>query len=292
MNLDLGEIKPDLLETKTDLQGNRYFYFPLAPKVTSLFHKEPQTSRAILTPMGKELLKEVGHQQVFHKIADDSVVKDPKPLGKGAEADVRRVYDADNYLKAFFSRKSVKVVEKRFKTEHLQPALGWEVLELFDHVRPVVEANSFRLVPTFGATNRSIYLAYIEGPTFKKFISSLGKGKYELWSSMDESTRQLHYSLVEAVNRYLESKGFRRYTKGNQLMENDPDKFYSVNEALKVNALVDVCPTPFANRYRNWIVPEESANKFKESAKIDLPTAIKELKKNLVLVDPVAVYRL
>ena len=152
-----------LIETRLDTYGNRWFYFLTAPKVYSIFHTYPQTNQAVITAEGKRVLSKIDRREILHRIASDSLVSDLRPLGKGGESTVKKVYDAVSHLRKMLGDYQVRAVEKRIHNQYVQSALGWEIVQFLDHIRPVVTSHGFQLIRPLGATNTTLFLPYYEG---------------------------------------------------------------------------------------------------------------------------------
>ncbi len=295
-----SETTTPLFERRTDAHGNNWTLFPQAPKQNSIL-SGPVTSRFVITSLGQELLHEIGEEDTLRlrkQIADRRLVADHRRLGKiGFEGDVRKVFDASSVTDLLFKKlrgaKSRVAVKKEIGSEEADLPLGWEIVQLYDALRPTFENHGMHLVQPLGATNQELFTPFVDGQRLDRFLWNNDAGT--VTALLEATTQQLHVDLFEALTHRLAEQQFQLISKGTQLVDNTPAVFDSKISGQSIRALIDVHNAGMlphkGNRYRNWVVPKANMPEIETLAKNEPTRAFEQLRDTIVCVDPVLLGR-
>lgn len=269
-------------ELKHDQNRNVWIFFPNEPPVTSIISGN-ETSRAVLTPAGLRILQQTRKKSSRWYIDTD-------PFRVGDEGDLRRIttLTPTSSQELVEDLTAVKAVEKRLKSTHGASLLGWEVLKLFVHLKPIFDEHKFHLLNPYGGTNRALYLPFIGGITVKNLMAQnmTDEQAVRISSFLRAHTLPLHHDVYKSLSEYLITMGFHLAREGDQLLGQHT---VFTNRERVVRVTVDLHPTKFSDddRYRNWML---TANARQECLTMLSKGKIEEIssyiRSNMVAIDP------
>ncbi len=285
-----------LIDVAGRSNGDLIFRFPVKRPVPSFLHGEQRFRTAVLTKSGRELFCELDKSAIIKKVAHDKVVKDIMFTGFGSSGYVYRAYDANSFWDKLNGRYAFKAAEKRLIADEPQP-LGWEEIEIINHLRPIFRQSGFKLVEHYGATDNVIYMPFIDGPSLFELLFSITKIDASfgnaVFDKLQIQTSGLHILLTSAIDEYLRQFGYRCISCGNQLNGNTPAKYLQYSTGKKLEVLIDihsVLKGKFSGasyRYKNWLLQKSDGDRIMNNVKhSDIDETVDDIKNSAIAIDP------
>jgi len=249
------------------------------------------SSQAVITPLGREILRGLEDRgRIIEGVAERSLVSGIFSLGKGSEGSVRKISDADSLIQWLSGKNLHFAVEKRLNGKPGTKMLGWEIVEMFNYVKPAFQERGFGLVQPLGATDHSVFFQFEKSYDLKWFFDNTSLPK-SFREDLRNEIMALEVGLHQCLQKYLGTKGCREVPG----LTNDYWPFWTADGGSIVDVILDV-GEPFWDYefvFRNWIVQRGvRKNIQKLFSKGEITEAYDSLKRSLICVDPVLVYRL
>jgi len=149
-------------------------------------------------------------------------------------------------------------------------AAGWELVELFDVIRPAFDQHGFTLMHPYGANDTQLFMPKLAGgKLLHRELEIQIKGK-EVGRAISElfegETLPLYTDSLELLTIYMEKLEFHRDPKwkfNDYLYKSISPSFFDENEKERVNVNLDFA-TILNSKYRdtNWKGQGNAANNF------------------------------
>lgn len=279
-----SEQKHPGIEVLWDDRKNLKFTFPATPLRETALHGE-QHAAAIVTPEGLALLKNEGinREDILRRVADHRLTTAFRKVGSGgADGIIREVSSAQNQFDRLFKKGHITAVQKDLVDEGRRggvKAKGWELVELFDVIRPAFDKHGFKIIRLYGATDNQVFMPRLGGEKLMEVAERIqNKGNEEgmlFEASLEEETIALYEDALEAIRIYMEQRGFLLDPEWSWDLHNETGTSPSfITDSERVNINLDFAARK-ANRRINWEHGSTPANF--DSWMVDTPEISSEI---------------
>lgn len=310
--------KEPIVEPRKDDAGNLWFAFNRTPLKETVLHGQRHTT-AMITPEGMTLLNTEGvdRRAVLERVAQNRLTTGFGNVGSGAEGVVREVSSAKSQFERLFSSDHVTALRKdilpdRFGFGGREKALGWEVAELFDVIRPAFDAHGFQLMHLYGANDTQLFMPKLVGKKLHaREIEIQTKGKevgVAISDMLEGQTIPLYQDSLALLTAHMEKLGFHRdpaWKFEDYLAASTSPSFLDEAEKSRVEINIDFATTQnykqrnstllgqgnVPSNFDSWIVqdPKVVETVLTSGQNGNIEEAVAVLKKEAVCYDPLFV---
>lgn len=216
-------------------------------------------------------------------------------LNKHEETDVNLI-DLPEDIKKLFNQSGINVIEKKINKSagKYKSLFGWETAQALLAIQDVFTKHNFQVITPLGATERSLFLPYLEAENYVNLFDILHwqylpPARLQFFSQLFQETKALSMDVELVLRKWLSERGFAKH-----ITSPETEMVHQYNDTKRNKSLSLVLDSTCSGesdeerRDVNWLIPKSSAIRVKPLLKSGKASeAYKLIKDTMLCIDPI-----